>query len=189
MTTNALKHIKRVLIHKFWVAHYCFKAGLYYQGLVHDLSKFSPTEMLESMKYYREGISPIKVAREDKGYSEAILHHVGHNRHHSDYWIDHREDGRVVPVPIPLQYLGEMLCDWLAAARTYQGYSDDIYTKEKAWWDSHRKTIPMNENSRMILDIWFARLEMIDIVYDRRYTERDTWRSIKYDIRSCLGSK
>ena len=39
------KLLKRIIVHKFWVAYYCFQVGLYWQGLIHDLSKFSRIEL------------------------------------------------------------------------------------------------------------------------------------------------
>lgn len=49
---NTFRHFKKVCIHKRWVFYYCCKVGIPFQGLVHDLSKFSPTEFWESVKYY-----------------------------------------------------------------------------------------------------------------------------------------
>ena len=50
---NAWKHFKTVIYHKFLVMKGCFKVGLYRQGLLHDLSKFSPSEFVVSaaLKY------------------------------------------------------------------------------------------------------------------------------------------
>lgn len=53
-----LKLLKRILIHKFWVAYYCFQVGLYWQGIVHDLSKFSWTEFSRSIKYWEGQPTP-----------------------------------------------------------------------------------------------------------------------------------
>ena len=39
---NFFGHLKTVCKHKYWVGKYCFKIGLYKQGITHDLSKFSP---------------------------------------------------------------------------------------------------------------------------------------------------
>ena len=61
---NAFKHLRKIFIHKYWV-------GLYWRGLVHDLSKLSPTEFFESIKYYQGDSSPINAAKKDKGYSLA----------------------------------------------------------------------------------------------------------------------
>lgn len=37
-------HLHTVNRHRRLVRHYCFKLGLVWQGLTHDLSKYSPTE-------------------------------------------------------------------------------------------------------------------------------------------------
>ena len=66
--------------------------------------------------------------REDKGYSEAWMHHKGRNRHHYEYWTDmNRETKCYEPVPMPRRYFVEMVMDRRAACMTYQGkaYRDD----------------------------------------------------------------
>ena len=55
---KAWQHFKTITTHKMWVMRYCFKIGLYWQGLTHDLSKYSPTEFLVGMKYYQGDRSP-----------------------------------------------------------------------------------------------------------------------------------
>ena len=53
------------------VARHCFKVGMYWQGLTHDLSKYSPSEFWQGVKYYQGYRSPNNAEREDKGYSAA----------------------------------------------------------------------------------------------------------------------
>ena len=55
---KAWQHFKTITTHKMWVMRYCFKKGLYWQGLTHDLSKYSPTEFLVGMKYNQGDRSP-----------------------------------------------------------------------------------------------------------------------------------
>ena len=101
--------------------------GLYWQGLVHDLSKYSPTEFLTGVKYYQGNRSPNSAEREDKGYSEAWMHHKGRNRHHYEYWTDVNSATRQYEsLPMPRKYLVEMVMDRRAACMTYQGkaYTD-----------------------------------------------------------------
>ena len=38
------QHLKTICHHRRLVRQGCFRVGLYWQGLTHDLSKFSPTE-------------------------------------------------------------------------------------------------------------------------------------------------
>ena len=42
------KHLFKIFKHKYFVCKYCFKTGLYWRGIVHDLSKFHPKEFFES---------------------------------------------------------------------------------------------------------------------------------------------
>ena len=122
------QHLKTITKHRWLVLKGCFRVGLYWQGLTHDLSKYSPTEFWIGAKYYQGTRSPNAAEREDKGYSEAWMHHKGRNRHHYEYWTDmNRETKRYEPIPMPRKYLVEMVMDRRAACMTYQGkdYRDD----------------------------------------------------------------
>ena len=85
---NIWKHFKTITHHKILVAKGCFKVSLYKQGLLHDMSKYSPTEFWVGAKYYQGTRSPNNAEREDIGYSSAWLHHKGRNKHHYEYWIE-----------------------------------------------------------------------------------------------------
>lgn len=126
---KAWKHFKTVTYHKYLVAKGCFRVGLYRQGLLHDLSKYSPVEFMAGAKYYQGDRSPNNAEREDKGYSAAWMHHKGRNRHHYEYWIDYSlesEPGVMKPVPMPDRYIAEMVMDRIAASKVYEGkaYTD-----------------------------------------------------------------
>lgn len=123
------KHFKTITYHKILVAGGCFRVGLYRQGLLHDMSKYSPTEFLVGAKYYQGTRSPNNAEREDIGYSSAWLHHKGRNKHHYEYWIDYSMQalpGGMAPVPMPDRYIAEMIMDRIAASKVYMGeaYTD-----------------------------------------------------------------
>lgn len=82
------QHFKTITKHRHKVMWLCFRIKLYKQGLLHDLSKYSPIEFFTSAKYYQGTSSPIDAEKNDKGYSLAWLHHKGHNPHHWEYWVD-----------------------------------------------------------------------------------------------------
>ena len=127
---KAWKHFKTITKHRLIVMAGCFRVGLYWQGLTHDLSKYSPTEFLSGAKYYQGTRSPNTAEREDKGYSQAWMHHKGRNRHHYEYWTDmNRATRNYESVPMPRKYLAEMVMDRRAACITYQG---DGYTDASA---------------------------------------------------------
>ncbi len=116
---KAVKHFCLITKHKWKVFKLCVKAGIPFRGLAHDLSKYSPTEFIESAKFYVGDHSPITEAKKTNGYSKAWLHHKGRNKHHYEYWHDPKAPDKT-PV-IPYKYAVEMLCDTLAAGKTYLG--------------------------------------------------------------------
>ena len=116
------QHFKTITHHRILVLRGCFRVGLYWQGLTHDLSKYSPVEFWNGARYYQGTRSPNAAEREDKGYSEAWMHHKGRNRHHYEYWSDMNLQTRdYESVPMPRKYLVEMVMDRRAACMTYQG--------------------------------------------------------------------
>jgi len=125
-TMHAWAHFKTITHHRRLVRKECFRVGLYWQGLTHDLSKYYPSEFLVGAKYYQGTRSPNNAEREDIGYSSAWLHHKGRNKHHYEYWIDyslHAKPGGMLPCPMPDKYIAEMVMDRIAACKTYQGSS------------------------------------------------------------------
>ncbi len=125
---NAIKHFMTVTKHRHQVIKHCYKAGILWQGLMHDLSKFSPTEFIPGAKFYQGNRSPNEAERESYGYSKAWMHHKGRNRHHFEYWTDYNpKTKKLEPVEMPLKYVKEMFCDRVAASKIYLGdrYTDD----------------------------------------------------------------
>lgn len=118
---HTIKHFKTICKHKYYVAKYCFRFSLYWQGLTHDLSKFSFKEFWTSVKYYQGNRSPIDAEKEDKGYSYAWLHHWHTNKHHWIHWIDFDMKQNLTPYKIPYKYVIESICDWIGAGKAYNG--------------------------------------------------------------------
>lgn len=120
-----LAHFKTITQHRNLVCRYCFRLGLYAQGLTHDLSKYAPVEFWRGAKYYQGFRSPNDAERRLNGVSLAWLHHKGRNRHHFEYWIDYciNPDDTVYMsgCKMPLKYVAEMFCDRIAASRIYLG--------------------------------------------------------------------
>ena len=115
-------HFRTITRHRHLVIRHCWKAGIFWQGLRHDLSKYSPTEFLPGARYYQGNRSPNEKEREVLGYSVAWMHHKGRNKHHFEYWNDYNpKEKRVMPVKMPARDLAEMFCDRLAASKVYAG--------------------------------------------------------------------
>lgn len=131
---------------------FCFKVGLYWQGITHDLSKFSWIEFWESVKYYNGTTSPINFAKADQGFSYAWQHHKGRNPHHYEYWTDHYDDGTTC-IEMPYKYATELICDYLGAARAYLG-DKFTYQNEYMWWLQKKKIAKIHpKTSQYITDV------------------------------------
>ncbi len=131
---KAFKHFKTITYHKWLVLKGCFAVGLYRQGLLHDMSKYSPAEFFVGARYYQGNRSPNNAEREAIGYSTAWLHHKGRNKHHYEYWIDYSlkgGPGGMSPAPMPRRYIAEMVMDRIAASKVYLGsaYTDEAPLK------------------------------------------------------------
>lgn len=128
---NIWRHLGTITEHKLLVMKNCFRVGLYRQGLLHDLSKYTPSEFITGIRYYQGDRSPNAAERDELGYSAAWLHHKGRNKHHFEYWIDFsKASGGLAGARMPLNYVVEMVMDRIAASRVYRG-SD--YTDAAAW--------------------------------------------------------
>ncbi|MCL2254501.1 MAG: DUF5662 family protein [Lachnospiraceae bacterium] len=170
---NFFNHLKTVVYHRHLVMAGCFKVGLYKQGLLHDLSKFSPAEFLIGVKYFQGVQSPNNGERLDIGYSSAWLHHKGRNKHHYEYWIDYSMTyipGGMAPVPMPLKYSIEMLMDRIAACKVYnrRNYQDDSALK---YYLSGKDPAPMHGDTRKLLEL------LLHMLADEG--EKATYRYIK----------
>ena len=117
---HIIKHFITITKHRHKVIHYCFRCGLYKQGLLHDLSKYGLTEFINGARYYEGVRSPHYNERKAKGYSEAWMHHKGRNKHHFEYWNDYDlKLGHYTSVDMPNRYLAESICDRIAASKNY----------------------------------------------------------------------
>ncbi len=127
MGFHPIKHFITISKHRHKVMVHCFKCGIFFRGLLHDLSKFSFSEFILGAKYYEGTRSPNEKERELFGFSKAWMHHKGRNMHHFEYWTDlNPATKRYEPVPMPKIYLTEMFCDRVAASKIYLGekYTD-----------------------------------------------------------------
>ena len=125
------------------------KCGRPIQGLLHDLSKFTPTEFIESVKFYQGNQSPINVARDVQGYSDAWLHHKGRNKHHTQYWVD-LSFGKITCAEMPWKYLVEFICDGIGAGKAYARNQGKEWTEQDplSYWETKDQYSIINEKTK-----------------------------------------
>lgn len=175
---KAWQHFKTITRHHMVVMAGCFRIGLIRQGLTHDLSKYSPVEFLTGARYYQGVRSPNAAEREEKGWSEAWMHHKGRNRHHYEYWTDmslitHRYE----PVPMPRKYLAEQIMDRRAACIVYQG-RDYTSASPLEYFLKSRERELMHPQNRQELEYLLTML--------KEQGEKDTFRYLR---RAFLKNK
>lgn len=152
-----LSYLRTVLRHKYYVMSACFTVGLYWQGIVHDLSKFSFIEFRAYANYFNVYL-PIRSIIDNYGsavkyiedFEKAWQHHKDCNAHHWEHWVD-VVDGKLVPRDIPYKYLMEMLCDWVGAGKAY---NKEKWTKEEPYkyWLANNQDYNLHENVRLFLE-------------------------------------
>ncbi|MBR5370689.1 MAG: catalase [Oscillospiraceae bacterium] len=151
---HPIAHFKTITKHRHQVMLHCFRAGIPIQGLLHDLSKYTPTEFIPGALFYQGTRSPNEAEREKNGYSAAWLHHKGRNKHHYEFWNDvNPASKRYEPVEMPTRYLIEMFCDRVAASKIYNG---EKYTDADAlnyFLSGMKRKIPMHPKTAKKL--WF----------------------------------
>ena len=170
-------HLKTVMKHRREVRKLCFKCGLYWQGLTHDLSKYSPVEFWNGIKFYTGTKSPHCGEREKYGYSKAWIHHHNRNKHHAEYWQD-IINGKSGCVKMPKKYLAEMICDRVAACKIYlkENYTKDSPLK---YYNSKRDENQFHVVTRSDLVFFLEKLA--------RDGEDETFEFLRHWVNSNLN--
>ncbi len=172
---DIINHFKTITEHKKEVLKGCIKAGIPLQGLMHDLSKYMPSEFIVGAIYYQGNRSPNEGEREAYGYSKAWMHHKGRNRHHFEYWTDYDTVTRIMsPVKMPYKYVAEMFCDRLAASKIYM---KDKYTDSAPleYYNKGKKTRMIHPETAKEIETLLKMLE--------KYGEDKTFRYIRYQLK------
>ena len=176
---NALKrffgHLHTVTRHRHIVIKNCARAGILWQGLKHDLSKYSPTEFVPGVKYYTGDRSPNEGERKDLGYSRAWIHHKGRNKHHFEYWQDiSTQTHKYEYMSMPYRYVAEMFCDRVAASKIYRG---------KEYVDSDPLNYFVGRHAKSIMNPETARdlEELLSMLAEKG--EKQTFKYLKQEIK------
>jgi hypothetical protein len=156
-----LNYLGYIIRHKWFVFIECWRMGVPFRGLMHDISKFRPSEFVPYMKkfwgpecksindlhgddlrkalgngYYKEKV------KEDFDY--AWLHHQRRNRHHWQYWVMKKDVGPLEPLDIPEDVIREMIADWAGAGRAIKGYIEIV-----DWYEKNKDKIIVTNHTRI----------------------------------------
>lgn len=153
-----LAYLKVIIRHKIGVLIGCFKVGCpIWLGIVHDLSKFSRVEWIGYSNFFydengkkieRRDIDGNYVPALDNGlFRDAWFHHLKYNKHHWQYWIVVRDEGKLRTLDIPRRYVLEMVADWVGAGWAYANHTDPT-----SWYRENRYKMTISDTTEQIIE-------------------------------------
>jgi len=143
------KYLKYVLRHKWFVMVECFRMGLIWRGLAHDMSKFLPSEWFPYMEnFYGE--------KKKYNFSLAWLYHQHRNPHHWQYWILRNDRDKPQVLEMPGKYVKEMLADWKGAGRAIRGGPDNWKECNK-WYNKNKDKMELNDSTRFFIELFLKK--------------------------------
>ena len=155
-----ISYLRYVICHKWFVFLACWKKGLGWRGLVHDLSKFLPSEFIPYARHFygpdshhKDGSHAPKGIK-DNAFDFAWLLHQKRNKHHWQWWILSLDDGGNKIIMMKHKYIKEMMCDWQGSSMA-QGHGKDT----KKWYMK-------NKNNMILSPVTRTRIELIYKLFD-----------------------
>lgn len=147
-----INYFKFVVKHKWFVIKACLIIGgdlhLFWRCLLHDLSKFKPSEFIPYANtfYNADGT---KKYEETTAFNIAWNAHQKCNKHHWQYWLLKMDRGDIIALDMPAIYINEMICDWLGAGRAINGKYDFNFS----WYKMNENNIQISENTRKAVNL------------------------------------
>lgn len=148
---NNIKYLKYLIKHKFYVAKYCFKFGLYWKAITHDLSKFLPSEWIPYKEYFYNNPYNRKCVEEDFNY--AWLYHQHRNPHHWQFWLLKEDSGNLIAMDMPWDIIAEMVADWAGC-----GYAITGKLEVKEWYNKNKDKMILSDNNRIVVEVLIEEL-------------------------------
>jgi len=157
-----LKYLNYLIRHKWFVLLATIKIkGSIYRALIHDLSKFLPSELIPYTRYFygehnniyegwqgdSEPVKNLYFTVIESDFNLAWCTHIHRNKHHWQYWILHEDSGNTLHLPMPEKYILEMVADWAGAGRAKNGKWDI-----KKWYRDNYLNIRLNEETRVRIE-------------------------------------
>lgn len=147
--------------HKRYVAMIARDLGIPVRGLLHDLSKFRPSEFIPYARYHfspdgtfirRQETADVS-GEEDAAFRRAVLLHQRRNPHHWQHWVRAGPGGRARALPMPPDVVKEMVADWMGAGLA-QRSQVDLWT----WWETNRAQIVLHPDTEAAVRALLAAL-------------------------------
>ena len=127
------KYFFYILGHKWNVFVECLITGQPIHGILHDLSKFLPSEFIPYARFFfaKDKTNIYKETDEkDLNFLKGWCYHQKRNKHHWNYWVCINRKNEIIPIPMPAKYIAQMLADWRGMSRKFGGTPKAYYEKD-----------------------------------------------------------
>ena len=145
-----IKYLKYLAKHKWYVFLEAYKLGIPWRGLVHDLSKFMPSEFFAYLNYFypdpEENLEEDEYFRK-KEFDKAWVEHQNYNKHHWQYWVLLKDDGTIKTLAMPYNYILEMIADWVGAGKAIHGKNEVL-----EWYYKNKEKMIMHPTTRKVVE-------------------------------------
>lgn len=173
-----IKYLKYIARHKWYVLIECLRRGIFWRGVIHDISKLLPDEFFPYMNFfYRQNKFPNVLFDDKKEYKIPLyfgyelycytytaktkhdvkkdidlawLKHIHRNPHHWQFWILY-DNGHKECLPMPNQYVREMVSDWIGAGKAITGKNDVLN-----WYEKNKDKIILHPDTRKLTEYYLG---------------------------------
>ena len=156
MVFKYLRYYKYLLKHKAWVFYYCFKLGIPFRGLFHDLSKFLPYEAYHyanatfgpgrTVNYGLKNGMPDLEKIESTEFYRAVVRHKLRNSHHWESWT-WGSGKNSYKMEMDRGSLLEMIADWKSANKMHKDFPSSL-----EWYKVNKDKIILHKKTRRLVE-------------------------------------
>ena len=141
-----LAYARYLIRHIRYVRKACWKKHLYWQGLVHDASKWRPSEFLPYARTFYDADGKNRYEESD-AFDAAWNLHQKRNPHHWQYWVCPQDDGGFKTLKMPDKFCREMVCDWWGASMA-QGNGGRVWE----WYEKNKGHMLLHPHTRTLVE-------------------------------------
>jgi len=170
-----LKYLSYIVRHKWFVLLACIEHGIIWRGLIHDWSKFLPSEWFPYAEaFYGRGaqlrekkrktgyLTPdetLELDRIQRAFDRAWLSHQHRSPHHWQHHILREDSGGTKLLRMSIAEGTEMVCDWIGTGRAITGKKGTTLD----WYLRNRNNMALDYATRCMVE------HMLGVPEDQRF--------------------
>ena len=168
-----IKYLRYLILHKWYVAQECWRRNLWFRAIVHDWSKFLPSEFIPYARYFYgpkyQFLISINGDRRNHAlntgeyqefindaFDRAWLTHQHRQPHHWQYWVLREDSGDTKVLQMLYPVCMEMVSDWIGAGRAINRTTPDPADpckETRRWYLANKEKILLHPETRKMVEI------------------------------------